>query len=41
VNVLAVDEDMGDEFGERMTVGRMHVRAWEEAGPVVRMVRFA
>lgn len=39
VNVMAMDEDMGHSFGERMTVARIHVRAWEEAGPVVRMVR--
>ncbi|KAH8743461.1 heterokaryon incompatibility protein-domain-containing protein [Hyaloscypha finlandica] len=41
VNVLAVDLDMGHEFGERITVARIHARAWEEAGPVMKMVRLA
>jgi hypothetical protein len=41
VNVIAVDLDMGHEFGERITVARIHARAWEEAGPVRRMVRLA
>ncbi len=41
VNVLAVDEDMGHEYGERITVARIHEKAWEEAGPAARMVRLA
>ncbi|KAE9377360.1 HET-domain-containing protein [Stipitochalara longipes BDJ] len=41
VNVLAVDLDMGHEFGERVTVARIHKQAWEEAGPVLRMVGLA
>ncbi|KAF2246193.1 HET-domain-containing protein [Trematosphaeria pertusa] len=41
VNVLAVDLDMGHDFGERITVARIHYRAWKEAGPVMRMVRLA
>jgi hypothetical protein len=41
VNFVAVDLDMGHEFGERMTVGRIHERAWEEAGPVMEVVRLA
>lgn len=41
VNVLAVDCDMGHEYGERVTVARIHVKAWEDARPVVRMVRLA
>ena len=41
INVIAVDLDMGHEFGERITVARIHALAWEEAGPVKRMVRLA
>ncbi|CZR66050.1 uncharacterized protein PAC_15951 [Phialocephala subalpina] len=41
VNVLAVDLDMGHQFGERITVARIHARAWEEAGPVLKIVRLA
>ncbi|RYP48701.1 hypothetical protein DL769_011176 [Monosporascus sp. CRB-8-3] len=41
VNVLAVDLDIGHEFGERITVARIHARAWEEARPVMRMIRLA
>src|SRR5262249_11896024 len=41
VNFVAVDLDMGHEFGERITVGRVHAKAWEEAGPAMRMVRLA
>lgn len=41
VNALVVDLDMGHEYGERITVARVHVQAWEKAGPVVKMVRLA
>lgn len=41
VNVLAVDLDMGHDYGERVTVARIHAQAWEDAGPLVRMVRLA
>jgi hypothetical protein len=41
VNVLAVDLDMGHGYGERVTIARIHAKAWEDAGPVVRMVRLA
>ncbi|KAK4164792.1 heterokaryon incompatibility protein-domain-containing protein [Cladorrhinum sp. PSN259] len=41
VNVLAVDLDMGHEYGERITVARIHRRAWQDAGPLMRMVRLA
>lgn len=41
VNVLAVNLDMGYDYGERVTVARIHAKAWENAGPVVRMVRLA
>ncbi|KAF2685129.1 HET-domain-containing protein [Lentithecium fluviatile CBS 122367] len=41
INVLVVDEDMGHEYGERVTVVRIHAKAWEEAGPVKRMVKLA
>ncbi|KAF1960522.1 HET-domain-containing protein [Byssothecium circinans] len=41
VNVVAVDGDMGHEYAERVTVARIHVKAWEEAGPQMRMIRMA
>lgn len=41
VNVLAVDLDMGHEYAERITVGRIHVKAWEEAGPQMKLVQLA
>jgi hypothetical protein len=41
VNVLAVDLDMVHDYGERVTVARIHAKAWEDAGPLVRMVRLA
>lgn len=41
VNVLAVDLDMGHDYDERVTIARIHAKAWEDAGPVVRMVRLA
>jgi hypothetical protein len=37
--VLAVDLDMVHDYGERVTVARIHAKAWEDAGPLVRMVR--
>ena len=39
VNVLAIDLDMGHEYAERITVARIHVKAWEEAGPQMRLVQ--
>ena len=39
VNVLAIDLDMGHAYAERMTVARIHVKAWEEAGPQMRLVQ--
>lgn len=41
VNVLAIDLDMGYEYADRMTVPRIHVKAWEEAGPELKLVRLA
>lgn len=41
INVLAVDLDMGHEFGERITVAKIHARAWDNAGPIMRMIRLA
>ncbi len=41
VNVLAVDLDMGHDYGERVTIARIHAKAWENVGPLVRMVRLA
>lgn len=41
VNFVAVDLCMGHDFGERITVGRIHQKAWEEARPVIGMVRLA
>lgn len=41
INVLAVDLDMGHDYGERVTIARIHAKAWENAGPVVRMIRLA
>jgi hypothetical protein len=41
VNVLAVDLDMGHDYGERVTIARVHAKAWEDAGPMMRMVRLA
>jgi hypothetical protein len=41
VNVVVVDGDMGHEYVERVTVARIHVKAWEEAGPKMRMIRMA
>ncbi|OXV05664.1 hypothetical protein Egran_06568 [Elaphomyces granulatus] len=43
VNVLVVDLDMVHDYGvvERVTVARIHAKAWEDAGPLVRMVRLA
>jgi hypothetical protein len=41
VNVLAVDLDMGYDYGERVTIARIHAKAWEDAGLGVRMVRLA
>jgi hypothetical protein len=32
---------VGHEFGDKVTVARIHARVWEEAGPVVKMVRLA
>jgi hypothetical protein len=31
VNVIAVDTDMGHDYMERITVARIHVKAWEDA----------
>ena len=39
VNVLAIDLDMGHAYAERITVARIHVKAWEEAGPQMRAVQ--
>lgn len=40
VNVLAIDLDMPDhEYAERITVARIHIKAWEEAGPWTRWVQ--
>lgn len=39
VNVLAIDLDMGHEYAERITVAWIHVKAWEEAGPRMRLVQ--
>ena len=39
VNVLAIDLDMGHAYAERITVARIHVKAWEEAGPQMRLVQ--
>ncbi|KAM7183501.1 HET domain containing protein [Rhypophila sp. PSN 637] len=41
VNVLAVDLDMGHEYGERITVARIHQKAWRDSQPTMRMVRLA
>ncbi|KAK4208729.1 HET-domain-containing protein [Rhypophila decipiens] len=41
VNVVAVDLDMGHEYGERITVARIHQKAWQVAQPTMRMVRLA
>lgn len=41
VNVLVVDFDIGHDYGERMTVARIHTKAWGGAGPAVRMARSA
>jgi len=41
VNILAVDLDMGHEFGERITVARIHEMAWKEARPSMTMIRLA
>ena len=39
VNVLAIDLDMGHAYAERITVARIHVKAWEEAGPQMRLIQ--
>ena len=39
VNVLAIDLSMGHAYAERITVARIHVKAWEEAGPQMRLVQ--
>lgn len=39
VNVLAIDLAMGHAYAERITVARIHVKAWEEAGPQMRLVQ--
>ena len=39
VNVLAVDLNIGHDYAARITVARIHVKAWEEAGPVTRLVQ--
>lgn len=39
VNVLAIDLYMGHAYAERITVARIHVKAWEEAGPQMRLVQ--
>ena len=39
VNTLAIDLDMGHAFAERITVARIHVKAWEEAGPQMRFIQ--
>lgn len=39
VNALVIDFDMGHAYAERMTVARIHVKAWEEAGPQMRFVQ--
>ncbi|KAI3324036.1 hypothetical protein HD806DRAFT_544083 [Xylariaceae sp. AK1471] len=41
VNVLALDLDVEHKFCERVTVVRIYAQAWDQAGPVVRMVRMA
>lgn len=41
VNCVVVDKDMGHEYMERITVARIHRRAWEEARPMGRMVMLA
>ena len=40
INVLAIDLDMpGHKYAERITVARIHVKAWEEANPQVKLVQ--
>ena len=39
VNVLAINLAMGHAYAERITVARIHVKAWEEAGPQMRLVQ--
>ncbi len=39
VNVLAVDLNVGHDYAARITVARIHVKAWEEARPVNRLVQ--
>jgi hypothetical protein len=41
VNIVVVDEDMGHEYAERVTVARIHVKAWERARPQMKMIRLA
>lgn len=41
VNVMAVDMDMGHDYMERVTVARIHVKAWEDALPKTRMIMLA
>lgn len=36
VNVLLIT---GEEVAERITVARIHLKAWDAAGPVKRVVR--
>ena len=40
-NVLAIDLYTGHEYAERMTVARIHVKTWEEAGPQISLVQLA
>lgn len=41
LNVLVIDDDVGHEYAERITVAKIHVGAWEDARPVETMVRLA
>ena len=41
VNVIAVDTDMGHDYMERITVARIHLKAWENARPEMKMIMLA
>jgi Heterokaryon incompatibility protein (HET) len=41
VNVIAVDTDMGHDYMERITAARIHVKAWEDARPEMKMIMLA
>jgi hypothetical protein len=39
INCLMIDEDWDHGYGERVSVAKIHVKAWEAANPEMRLVQ--